>query len=100
MSMFVYVNTAPDVHHINPAEPTVVWDNLTYGNWDDAREEHLLLDVPESVRKENGSWYADIFLVKDGGSLVGRPRLDVAHHRKGREGVHSMTDNRTYPLDA
>jgi hypothetical protein len=83
MSMLLYVSTAPDANHITADAPTVIWDDLTYGNWKDVREEDLLLDVPETVRSDNGSWYMDVLLVKDGGSPVGRPAAEVAHHRKG-----------------
>lgn len=84
MSMLLYVNTAEETQGIDAANPNVIWEGLTYGNWKDVREEDLILEVPESVRAHNGSWWMDILLLKDGGvSPVGRPTEDIAVHRKG-----------------
>jgi hypothetical protein len=82
LSMWVYVNTAPTWQEIDPSAPTLSWDDLTLGDWKDVREADLLLDVPASVQN-NGSWYMDVFLVKDGGEIVGRSPAEIAHHRKG-----------------
>lgn len=85
MSMLLFPNTAADFSPsaVNFEAPLLRWDNLTLGNWKDERLEDFVLDVPESVRADNGSWWMDILLVKDGGSALGREAGDVAHHRKG-----------------
>ena len=64
-------------------DPVVVWDGLTYGNWNDVRDVDLLLDVPESVRSHNGSWWMDVLLVRGGGTdFTGKGPGDVAMFRK------------------
>lgn len=83
MSMYLYVNTAPSPAGIDVQNPNVIWDGLTFGDWKDVREEDLIIDVPETVRAENGSLFMDILLVKDGGSPIGREPGVVANHRKG-----------------
>lgn len=84
MDMLVYISTAPTVQEIDAENPTIAWKGLTFGNWKDKREEDLILDVPEIVRADNGSWWMDILLVKDGGSPISRPGNEVASHRKGK----------------
>lgn len=106
MSMLLFPNTAGEFSPstVDFEDPLVRWDNLTLGNWKDMREEDLILDVPEIVRADNGSWWMDILLVKDGGSALGRGPNDVAHHRKGMSsagmGLQEVADGRNDPLDA
>ncbi|KAI5124961.1 hypothetical protein M0805_007387 [Coniferiporia weirii] len=49
------------------ALPHFVWDNITFGDWDDKRSLDLDVPLPLSVQR-NGSLWADLFLVKDGAS--------------------------------
>ncbi|WOO79514.1 Cleft lip and palate transmembrane protein 1 [Vanrija pseudolonga] len=83
-SALLYFSTLVDPLDVaSEVKPTVVWDGLTFGGWKEVREEDLVLDVPDSVRSHNGSWYVDILLVKGGGdSPAGKDGADVAHHRK------------------
>ncbi|ORY25820.1 cleft lip and palate transmembrane protein 1-domain-containing protein [Naematelia encephala] len=83
LSMLLYTSTSPDGEDIDHDKPLVVWDGLTYGEWKDEREADLELDVPESVRANNGTWWMDVVLVKGGGdSLSGKGPLEVAGYRK------------------
>ncbi|EJD01145.1 cleft lip and palate transmembrane 1 [Fomitiporia mediterranea MF3/22] len=47
--------------------PHFVWENITYGKWEDKRLVDLDVPLPLSVQ-HNGSLWADIFLVRDGAS--------------------------------
>ncbi|KAL7419662.1 hypothetical protein Q5752_005576 [Cryptotrichosporon argae] len=84
MSMFFYLSTAPTITETDlSVPPLLVWDGLTYGDWKDAREADVVLDVPASVRAHNGSWYMDILLVKGGGTeIYDKKQEDVAALRK------------------
>jgi hypothetical protein len=85
LSMLLYLSTSPsseDVHYTD--HPLVKWDGLTYGNWKDERSVDLLVDVPESVRLGNGSWWIETVLVKGGGDAVGKSPREVARSRKGK----------------
>lgn len=84
--MVLYLSTSETAQDVDLANPLLTWDGLTFGNWKDEREADLLLDVPESVRNHNGSWWMDVKLVKDGGSPVGKKVEDVATYRK-RESI-------------
>jgi hypothetical protein len=86
--------------------PSFVWENITYGDWNDARIIDLDVKLPEvsrfakacgviglelSIRKyvmRNGSLWADVFVVKDGASPnPSNPSFDphsVHHSRKCR----------------
>lgn len=103
-SALLYFSTLADPLDVaSEVKPTVVWDGLTFGGWKEVREEDLVLDVPDSVRAHNGSWYVDILLIKGGGdSPAGKDGADVAHHRKGEYNVAlgSANSARTHPLDA
>ncbi|KIM75025.1 hypothetical protein PILCRDRAFT_827729 [Piloderma croceum F 1598] len=65
--------------------PSFVWENITYGDWNDARIIDLDVKLPEHVTR-NGSLWADIFVVKDGASPnPSNPSFDphsVHHSRK------------------
>lgn len=81
--MLLYTSTSDIGLDPRGSSPVVVWDNLTYGNWKDEREADLVLEVPQSVRTVNGSWWMDVVLVKGGGSSVaGKGRGEVALYRK------------------
>ncbi|GMK56311.1 hypothetical protein CspeluHIS016_0301510 [Cutaneotrichosporon spelunceum] len=83
LSLLLFANTAPDFSpgSVDWTAPTLRWDNITLGDWKDARAADLALPVPASVQS-NGSWWMDIVLLKDGGDALGRAVGDVAHHRK------------------
>lgn len=83
MSMLLYSNAEDNVKNIQWGNPDVRWDGLTYGDWKDVRAEDLILDVPERVRADNGSWWMDVLLVKGEGLPIGKPETDIAHYRKG-----------------
>ena len=82
LSMVLYLSTSETADDVDLAEPLLTWDGLTFGNWKDEREADLIVDVPESVRNHNGSWWMDVKLVKDGGSPLGKKLEDVATYRK------------------
>ncbi|TCD70434.1 hypothetical protein EIP91_003515 [Steccherinum ochraceum] len=78
LAMHVHLSTSPigDVfsawtaaYRENPDKdlPHFVWENLTFGDWAEARSVDLDVKIPPSVQN-NGSIWADIFLVKDGAS--------------------------------
>lgn len=96
LSMVLYLSTSETAHDVDLANPLLTWDGLTFGNWKDEREVDLVLDVPESVRNHNGSWWMDVKLVKDGGSPVGKKLEDVATYRKRtihHPSAHGVLDN-------
>lgn len=81
--MLLYLSTSETSSDVDLSKPLIAWDGLTYGNWKDEREADLLLDVPDSVRANNGSWWLDIKLVKDGGETAAGKAIDeVASYRK------------------
>lgn len=83
LSMLLYTSTSPSAVDLDFNHPLIVWDGLTYGNWKDARAEDIYIDIPESVRVENGSLWMDILLVKDGGkSPIGKAPGEVVGYRK------------------
>lgn len=79
-------------------EPVVRWDGLTYGNYADVRAEDLLLDVPQAVRTGNASWWMDVVLVKDGGTVKGRQADEVALYRKRALPMGVAADLRTHSI--
>lgn len=82
LSMLFYPSTS-ETPEQKTEDPLFVWDDLTYGDWKDTRDTELMLDVPESVKNHNGTWFMDILLVKGGGStLAGKGEGDVALYRK------------------
>ncbi|OCF30500.1 cleft lip and palate associated transmembrane protein [Kwoniella heveanensis BCC8398] len=82
LSMLLYTSTSPTGSDIDMDHPLVQWDGLTYGEYKDEREDDLVLDVPESVRNHNGTWWMDVYLVKGGGSPKGRGPANVSVFRK------------------
>jgi len=83
LSMLLFTSTSPTGSDLNLGSPLVAWDNMTYGGSKDEREADLILDVPQSVRSENGSWWMDVVLVKGGGqTLIGKEKGEVAMYRK------------------
>ncbi|WVQ78773.1 hypothetical protein IAT38_000864 [Cryptococcus sp. DSM 104549] len=82
MSVLLYTSISPEGSDINVDSPLVQWDGLTYGSWKDEREADLLLDVPESVRLNNGSWWMDIVVVKGGGIPKDKAPGEVFSERK------------------
>lgn len=86
LSMLLYTSTELGGRNLDHETPLVAWDGLTYGGWNDVRDVDLLLDVPESVRAHNGSWFLDILLVKGGGTdLASKGEGDVVMYRKGKD---------------
>lgn len=64
--------------------PHFVWENITYGDWSDTRTTDFVVDLPVSVQ-DNGSLWADVFLVKDGASPdPSKPNFDsrAVHHTR------------------
>ncbi|KAI1786678.1 cleft lip and palate transmembrane 1 [Ganoderma leucocontextum] len=47
--------------------PTFVWSNITLGDWSEKRVVEFNVNLPETVQN-NGSLWADVFLVRDGAS--------------------------------
>lgn len=82
MSMLLFLSTSETSDDIDLASPLISWDDLTFGDWKQEREEDLVLDVPHSVSHGNGSWWMDIKLVKDGGSVKDKKIEDIASYRK------------------
>ncbi|WVN90496.1 uncharacterized protein L203_105732 [Cryptococcus depauperatus CBS 7841] len=82
LSMSLYTSTSATGSDMDAATPLVHWDSLTFGNWDDQREEDLILEVPKDVRFNNATWWIDIVLVKDGGLPVKKRAEDILIHRK------------------
>lgn len=84
--MLLYTSTEAGGRSLDHEKPLVAWDGLTYGGWNDVRDVDLTLDVPDSVRAHNGSWWMDILLVKGGGTeLASKDEGDVVIYRKGEQ---------------
>ncbi|KAF9780224.1 cleft lip and palate associated transmembrane protein [Thelephora terrestris] len=66
LSMHVYLSTDPegDVFGHKEPLPQFVWDDITFGDWNEARVIDLDVNFSEGVQ-HNGSMWADIFLVRD-----------------------------------
>lgn len=79
--MLLYTSLS-DTPNLSNADSVLRWDGLTYGNYADIRAEDLMLEVPQAVRSGNASWWMDVVLVKDGGSVQGRRPTEVAFYRK------------------
>ncbi|KAI0824729.1 cleft lip and palate transmembrane 1 [Trametes gibbosa] len=47
--------------------PSLVWNNITFGDWNEKRAAEFTVNLPLSVQN-NGSLWADVFLVRDGAS--------------------------------
>ncbi|KAI0723098.1 cleft lip and palate transmembrane 1 [Earliella scabrosa] len=47
--------------------PSLVWTNITFGDWNEKRVADFTVNLPTSVQN-NGSLWADVFLVRDGAS--------------------------------
>ncbi|KAH9900025.1 cleft lip and palate transmembrane 1 [Cubamyces lactineus] len=47
--------------------PSLVWNNITFGDWNEKRVADFTVNLPPSVQN-NGSLWADVFLVRDGAS--------------------------------
>jgi hypothetical protein len=96
LAMHVHLSTSPtgDVfsaqqtdgwRHDQDAElPSFVWENIIFGDWNDARSIDLDVKLPESVLLHNGSLWADVFLVK--GSASPNP----LHPKFDRKAVHHV----------
>jgi hypothetical protein len=82
MSMLLFLSTSPTSDDVDLSNPLIAWDDLTFGDWKQERDEDLLLDVPYSVSHGNGSWWMDIKLVKDGGRIEDKKIEDIASYRK------------------
>ncbi|KII95289.1 hypothetical protein PLICRDRAFT_128949 [Plicaturopsis crispa FD-325 SS-3] len=54
-------------HDADAGLPSFVWSNITYGDWQESRTAEYQVNLPEAVQN-NGSLWADVFLVKDGAS--------------------------------
>ncbi|KAI0089148.1 cleft lip and palate associated transmembrane protein [Irpex rosettiformis] len=88
LSMHVYFSSSNQIDAFKkkdgPELPHFVWENITFGDWDDSRTIDLDIKIPTSVQ-HNGSLYADIFLAKDGAHPdPSNPRFEwgsVHHYR-------------------
>ena len=81
--MLLFTSTDADGHDMDVANPLVAWHDLTFGDFKDIREADLQLNVPQSVRQNNGSWWMDVVLLKGGGTdLTGKGPDEVAVYRK------------------
>ncbi|KAI9001375.1 cleft lip and palate transmembrane 1 [Trametes punicea] len=47
--------------------PSLVWNNITFGDWNEKRVADFTVKIPPSVQ-DNGTLWADVFLVRDGAS--------------------------------
>ncbi|KAJ8501863.1 hypothetical protein ONZ45_g11994 [Pleurotus djamor] len=77
LDMHVYLSTSPngDVFSrkwtsgyrkdVDEGLPNFVWENITWGDWNEARSVEFDVKFPEPVLR-NGSLWADVFLAKDG----------------------------------
>ncbi|KAJ7771117.1 cleft lip and palate associated transmembrane protein [Mycena maculata] len=74
LDMHVHLSTSPLGDVFSPTWtkkdqdeglPSFVWENLTFGDWNEARVVEYDIKFPPSVLN-NGSLWADIFLVKNG----------------------------------
>ncbi|KZT72534.1 cleft lip and palate associated transmembrane protein [Daedalea quercina L-15889] len=96
LTMHVYFSTSPDSADVFANQwtsdpetgknrfPNFVWENITYGDFQESRTVDFVLDLPHSVQ-HNGSLWADIFLVKDGASPdPSKPNFDARaiHHAR------------------
>ncbi|KAJ7639355.1 cleft lip and palate associated transmembrane protein [Roridomyces roridus] len=97
LDMHVHLSTSPNGDVFSPkwtsgyrkdqdeGLPSFVWDNITFGDWNEARVVEYDIKFPESVLN-NGSLWADIFLTKNGANPnpqneAFRPE-DIHHVRK------------------
>ncbi|KAF9266255.1 cleft lip and palate transmembrane 1, partial [Marasmius fiardii PR-910] len=53
--------------HQDEGLPSFLWENITFGDYSESRVAEYNIKFPESVLN-NGSLWADVFLVKEGGS--------------------------------
>jgi len=78
LNMHVHLSTSPvgDVFNTWTASyrespdknlPSFVWENITFGDWNELRQVDLDVKIPPVVQN-NGSLWADIFLTRDGAS--------------------------------
>ncbi|KAK0499647.1 cleft lip and palate associated transmembrane protein [Armillaria luteobubalina] len=67
-SMQVYFTTTPQTHNKENKLPHFVWDNIKFGDYNDHRSVEYIIDFPEVV-KNNGSLWADIYLLRNGATL-------------------------------
>ncbi|EKM59833.1 uncharacterized protein PHACADRAFT_250566 [Phanerochaete carnosa HHB-10118-sp] len=88
LSMHVYLTTSPHPSGVfSPHKedlPYFVWDNVTFGDWDDHRTVAYDVRIPESVQ-HNGSMWADIFLCRGGANPnPSSPMFDLeaVHHAR------------------
>jgi len=76
LSMHVYLSSSPygvfskhETSEYRPSQdaalPNFVWENITFGDWDDSRVVQYDIRLPPAVQ-HNASMWADIFLTKDG----------------------------------
>ena len=98
MSMLLFLSTSETSDDINLSDPLITWDDLTFGDWKQEREEDLMLEVPHSVSHGNGSWWMDIKLVKNGGSIGDKKLDEVASYRKRAFYSRNNTDDRACPI--
>ncbi|KAI0314804.1 cleft lip and palate associated transmembrane protein [Amylostereum chailletii] len=87
ISFHVHLSTDPLAQsYSSPADqvelPHFVWHNITFGDWNEARQEELEVQIPESVQ-HNGSLWADIFVTKDDATIDPRNpdyKPNAVHH--------------------
>ncbi|KAF9057869.1 cleft lip and palate transmembrane 1 [Panaeolus papilionaceus] len=82
MDMHVYISTSghPDVFNKSPQDeglPNFVWENITYGDYNDHRMVDYDIKFPDSVL-HNGTLWAHIYLTRDG--ISPNPRNNQDYH--------------------
>ncbi|KIM46486.1 hypothetical protein M413DRAFT_441574 [Hebeloma cylindrosporum] len=87
LDMYVHLSTSPDgdVYRKDSDEglPHFMWENITYGDYNDHRVLNFEVKFPDVVTLRNGSLWADIFLTRDSVNPDPRsPSFDPArvHH--------------------
>ncbi|KAI0751554.1 cleft lip and palate transmembrane 1 [Daedaleopsis nitida] len=96
LAMHVHLSTSPtgDVFsgkwtsgyrkNEDAALPSLVWSNITFGDWNEKRVAEFMVELPTSVQN-NGSLWADVFLVRDNASPdPSDPKFDprAVHHAR------------------
>ncbi|GJE84973.1 cleft lip and palate associated transmembrane protein [Phanerochaete sordida] len=88
LAMHVYLTTSPNPFSNFPAQkedlPHFVWNNITFGDWNDQRTVEYDVRIPETVQ-HNGSMWADVFLCRNGASPdPNSPKFDsdAVHHAR------------------
>jgi hypothetical protein len=87
ISLHFHLSTSGQAFALDSADtdlPHFVWQNITFGDWNEVRKEDYNVRLPESVQR-NGSLWAHIFLTKDNADpdpSSAAYREDSVHHVK------------------